>query len=547
MILGVARNRPYEPGLNLPGDHEAAPWLFLLPGLELGRVVVVGRVSHGTRVALSALGAVVVDASAREVGEALEAGAQLVYVSVDRAGLLARDERAVHALRRLLRDGCSVYIAEAGSDRDAALNLVNVLDVSATVEVDTSPTQGPMPDPPSGPIAWLIPTLARRELPRAVRVTRRVSRRIRRIRPPASDESLLTVSRVVSGVAPPRRGDGVLIHSPESAPAELPRYVRSAALGAGHDFADAHWALAPPRGYRSQKVVFHVVERGELVKITQDPRFNPGLRAEYDALVALQAWGECHPGVAPRPLFAAEHAGLVVIGESRLEGEPLRRRSDGTADCAIAHATIETLIELATAHVQEFPGIEVAAALTDLFETYVRVLEPPLVQARFLESHVELFRSAAAVGTVVSHGDPTTHNVLVDSEGGIGLIDWENAERFGMPLWDLLRFLSAYAAWSAQLAGRRWSVSLASATLFEPSPFQRLLARSVARSRSRTGVAEELVPALVLTWLMTEALRQATRLPRGSTTTSHAARLLARIASRGGHPGLRALGQSPVR
>ncbi|CAN5183947.1 hypothetical protein BH20ACT13_BH20ACT13_22750 [soil metagenome] len=42
MILAVARNRPYEPALNLPSEQEAGPWLFLLPRCELLRVVVVG-------------------------------------------------------------------------------------------------------------------------------------------------------------------------------------------------------------------------------------------------------------------------------------------------------------------------------------------------------------------------------------------------------------------------------------------------------------------------------------------------------------------------
>lgn len=542
MILAVARNRPYEPALNLPGEQEAGPWLFLLPRLDLRRVVVVGRVSHGTRVALSALGARVEEVSPRSSAGALQEAADLVYVSFDSAPQLARDVRAVDALRRLIRNGSSVYIAGAPRGSRAARTLVRMLGVSATVELGESPTDAGMPASSDGPAAWLIPTGARREAPKAIRATRRASRRIRRIRPLAPSESLLAVSRVVAGTTPPRRGDGVLVHADASAPRQLPRYVRSAARRAGCDLDDAIWALAPPRRYRSQKVVFHLSERGELVKITQDPRFNHALRAEYDALVALRGWGEAHPGAAPRPLFAGEHAGLLVIGESRLEGEPFRRRSDGTATCPVAHATIDTLLELAGAEAREFPGAEVAAALAELHERYVRVLEPPVAHSRLIEEQIGLIgASGSTFRTAFSHGDPTTHNVLVDPKGRIGLIDWENAERFGMPIWDLLRFLSAYAAWSAQLGGRRWSVSLACATLFEPSPFHGLLARSIQRYRSTTELGEELVPPLVLTWLMVEALRQATRLPLGASTTSHAARLLARIAAHGGHSGLLAL------
>jgi Phosphotransferase enzyme family len=539
VILAVARSRPYEPALNLPGEQEAAPWLFLLPSLDLRRVVVIGRASRGTRVALSALGARVEEASPRSSAGSLQEAADLVYVSFESAPPLARDGRAVDALGQLVRNGSSVYISGGGRDSRAAGALMRMLDVSATVELGESPTDRGMPGGADGPAAWLIPGGGRRERPKAIRLTQRVSRRMRRVRPPAASESLLAVSRVAAGATPPRPGEGVLVHADGSAPRQLPRYVRSAARRAGRDLDNAVWALAPPRRYRSQKVVFHLGERGELLKITQDPRFNPALRAEYDALVALQEWGESHPGVAPRPLFAGEHAGLLVIGESRLEGEPFRRRSDGTVTCPVAQATIDALLELAGAEVREFPGAEVAAPLAELLERYVGLLGPPAAHARLIEEQIGLIEAnGSTFRTAFSHGDPTTHNVLVDAKGGIGLIDWENAERFGMPLWDLLRFVSAYAAWSAQLAGRRWSVPLACATLFEPSPFHDLLARSIARYRSTTELGEELVPPLVLTWLMVESLRQATRLPIGASTTGYAARLLARIAAHGGHGGL---------
>ena len=545
MILQVARSRSYEPGLNIEGDQEAGAWLFLLPSLELRRVVAVGSVPRGTRVALSALGAAVEEAPPRSPAPSLEDRADLVYVAADQAPRLCRDQEALAALGGQIDAGCSVYVSVAGRRGHAVQRLLRALGISTAVHVRGLGVEPAVVTECAEPSAWLVPTIAPETSGRAIRVVRRLARRIRRARPRGpSPERLLAVSSIVRAPAKPRPGDGVLIRARRSAPALLPPYLASVALRAGRDLEGATWALAPPRGYRSQKVVFHLPERGEIVKVTQDPAFNRSLQAEYDALVALDVWARSHPGVAPRALFSGEHAGLLVVGESRLEGAPFRRCSDGTPTCPRAQATLDTLLELADAGSREYPASEAAEALAALVETYVRVYGPPSAQAHALERHVELVAdSGPSFVTAFSHGDPTTHNVIVHPTGGIGLVDWENAEPQGMPLWDLVRFLNAYGSWSASLAGRRWTVSLACASLFEASPLHDLLGRSVARYRARAGLPAELVPPLVLTCLVADALRQATRLPPGATSRSAAARMLARLTSAGGHPGLQALGR----
>lgn len=544
MILEVARSRSYEPGLNIEGDQEAGAWLFLLPSLELRRIVVVGPVPRGTRVALSALCADVEEAPPRSPAPAFEDRADLVYVAADHAPRLCHDEEALAALVRQIDAGCSVYISVAGRRRRAVPKLLRALGITTAVHVRERGLEPAVATECAEPSAWLIPTVAPETSRRAIRVLRRLARRLGRARSPGpSQERLLAVSSIVRAPAEPRSEDGVLIRARRSAPALLPPYLSSVALRADHDLEGATWALAPPRGYRSQKVVFHLPERGEIVKVTQDPAFNRSLQAEYDALVALAEWGQSHPGVAPRALFSGEHAGLLVVGESRLEGTPFRHCSDGTVTCPHAQRTLDALLELARAGSREFPAVEAAEALAALVEAYARVCEPPSAQVRVLERQLELVaESGSTFVTAFSHGDPTTHNVMVHPSGAIGLVDWENAEPLGMPLWDFVRFLNAYGSWSASLAGKRWTASLACASLFEAaSPWHALLGRSIARYRALAGLSAELVPPLLLTCLVTDALRQATRLPPGSSSRSTAARLLARLTAGGGHPGLRSL------
>ncbi|CAN5148102.1 hypothetical protein BH20ACT13_BH20ACT13_10660 [soil metagenome] len=546
MILGVARSRSYEPGLNLEGDQEAGAWLFLLPSLELRRVVVIGPVPRGTRVALSALGANVEEVALRSPASALEDRADLVYVAADQAPRLRGDQEALAALVGQIDAGCSVYISAAGRRGRPVLELIRALCISTAVQVREGSFEPTVVTECVEPTAWLIPTVAPPTSRRAIRVLHLVGRRLRRARTPGSaTDGLLTVSSIVRAPVEPRAEDGVLIHAGRSTPALLPPYLSSVALRAGHDLEGATWMLAPPRGYRSQKVVFHLPERGEIVKITQDPAFNRSLQAEYDALVALDAWARSHPGVAPRALFSGEHAGLLVVGESRLEGVPFRSSSDGKLTCPKAQATLDTLLELACAESRECPASEAADALAALVEAYARLYGPTSAQVRALERQVDLVAGCGpSFVTAFSHGDPTTHNVIVHPTGGIGLVDWENAEPLGMPLWDLVRFLNAYGSWSAALAGKRWTVSLACASLFEASPLHALLGRSIARYRARSGLPAELVPPLVLTCLVADALRQATRLPPGATSRGAAARLLARLTANGGHPGLQGLGSA---
>lgn len=540
MILAVARARTYEPGLNMRGEQEPQPWLFLLPDLELSRVVVVGEAPRGTRVALSSLAAEIGEATS--VLPAVDSPVDLVYITGDRAALVAGDERALAVLRRLLGSGGSIYISTSGRRSESVRELVRVLGVAATVRLARASGDPCAADPPSGPTAWLIPDLVRRPSPKVIRGIRRISRRVLRHRPLGSDEPLLAVTSVVPGPVLPEPRDGVLVHCDPPASGFLPRYLRNIARAAGYELDGCGWVLTPPRGYRSQKVVFQLPERDLVVKVTQDPVFNRSLQAEYDALVELEEWATSHPGAAPRPLFAGEHAGLLVIGESRLDGVPFHRRSDGTATCPIAAATLETLLELSAARQQSCSGMDAADALAELLEAYARICAPPAAQVRYLEQQLaSIAESDSSFATVFSHGDPTTHNVLVDDAGGIGLVDWENAEGAGMPLWDTMRFVSAYAARSATLSGRRWTATVASAYLFEPSPFQRLLGEWIGRNRTVLGLASELVAPLILTCLSVDALRQATRLPAGSSSRTNAAHLLALLTRDRGHAGLRAL------
>jgi hypothetical protein len=541
VILGFARSQRYEPGTNLEGEQAEDAWLFLLPSLELRRVVLAGRPSPGTRSAFLALGAELVEPARDGLVAALEQPADLLYVGAEWTARLRRDPEAVLAIDRILAASGAVYL-EPPSMTSAELGAA--LDISRTVELGSGEQLTAGVEGTAARTAWLVPrapgppSAPRRLVSRALR---RAAVRLQHGSPIEIAGRLICVTSVRHGAPPATPDVGVLLRSDRESPSLLPEYVRAVARTCGHQLDDATWALAPPRGYRSQKVVFHLRERREIVKVTQDPRFNPRLGNEYAALRALETRPLSDPAIAPKPLFAGHHAGLLVVGESRLDGVPFRTRSVGSATCPVARAALDTLVELARVG-GPGSGSEAADALASLLEQYRRIHQPPPTQVRFLEDQIGRVAEAGSdFACAYAHGDPTTLNILVADGGRIGLVDWENAEPEGMPLWDLLHFVHAYAAWCVRLAGRRWTPAVAHATLFRASPFHELLAGAIARYRAVCRLDSELVLPLVFTFWIARALREATRRPPAVVADEHCARLLDRLVTAGETPELVAM------
>jgi aminoglycoside phosphotransferase (APT) family kinase protein len=525
LILAFARSQTYEPGSNV-GTRDIEAWIFLLPRLDLDRVISVRAPSPATRRALTSFGAIIEERPVDELTAALER-ARVAVVAGSAIERVARDPAAVGALNGFLARGGTVYLEPSQTGR---VELATRLGVSSWVQLAPPVPETGRREPAQGlRSAWLVPRTRTRPAPLIDRV-----KSVARLRPAGTSSDVrLTPTRAA---APSTDRLGVLVR-PASAPG-LPEYVCAVARSCGHDLDSvSDWTMTPPRGYRSQKVVFDTGDQGVIVKLTQDRRFNDRLDNEYSALRELER--RDLPGLrdgrlAPKPLFRGHHAGLLMVGESRIVGRPFRQRSDGSAACPVARATLDALVMLSTASTETRSGGDVAEALSDLVEQHARVHKPPPRQLDFLQRQLERFgEQRPAFPSPFSHGDPSTLNVLVADDGGIGLVDWENAEPAGLPLWDLLYFVNAYAAWNAELAGRRWRPEAAREALLQPSPFHTLLRAAVDRYRSAVGLSAALVPPLVFCFWMAFALREATRRPPGRAAEGLYASLLAALVKDG--------------
>jgi hypothetical protein len=525
------------PGSNVKGAVGGANWCFLLPSLELGRIVCLGPASPAALTTLGRLGdevAVCAPAGAlRRIRTAMPSSgpANVSLLESDSFGvcplpdecadlvLLARTPRLrFERGRRLIREAERLLKPDGLAYREMRFVPARLAGGVAghrngpgesAAHLWLAPASGEMrgaaPLGDREAIAFLESfvgrPLFRRQL---LRHPGRVLSRHRTVRRAVRREGTLA-----------GRGAGSLTAGP-------PRYLRSLAAAAGVDIGDRRWALVAPGDYPSQKVLFFLFARAgakpeSVVKITRDPRFNPRLENEWRALTLLHERGLGAEGSLPRPLFLGVHRGLAVLGESAIDGEPFRKRTHATADCPHARHAVDWLLELGTATATkgraDAPSI---SGLEPLFEQFKRLYDLEAGAEDFLGAQISaLTRGTDGLPLVFQHGDPGPWNILVTEDGRTAFLDWEAAEPQGMPLWDLFHFLRSYSFTISRAAGTRDALGSFSEQWLEDSDFSRLLAETTSRFCARTGLAPGLVEPLFYACWMHRALKEAATLPPG--------------------------------
>jgi hypothetical protein len=309
----------------------------------------------------------------------------------------------------------------------------------------------------------------------------------------------------------------------------LPAYVRAAAARGGLDLQDRRWAMSAPGRYRSKKVVFFVFADDDtgpehVVKLTRHPDLNHRLENEWDALTRL---GELGIDGVPTPTFLDHHAGLALLGQRALAGVALRPALEarGVADATTAAAWFE---QLAATSVRHVPATEAAAALADLVDRFEHLYRPGPDERAQLRAHLRTVGDHPdPFPLVFQHGDPGAWNALTTPDGGLAFLDWEAADPYGMPLWDLLYFLRSYGVGAARATGGpRDALSAFTRVYLEGSVLAELLPATVGSYGARIGLDPRLVtPLYHLCWLH-RAVKEATRLPAEQLGTGHYVRLL---------------------
>jgi len=310
------------------------------------------------------------------------------------------------------------------------------------------------------------------------------------------------------------RRHGLLIGgSATSSSGQPPEYLCLVARDFGIAIEEYRWGLSIPDAYASRKLVFHLVGPDAaspryVVKMVSQPAYNSRLENEARALRRLEEMGLADGTRIPRVHFSGRHAGLALVGESRIDGVPFRERSDGGAECPHAAAAVETLFDLG--RVSRRPGTgETALDLEWLLGRFHEVYGEPETVA-FLRQHVATL-SMTRLPRVFQHGDPGIWNFLA-TNSSVALLDWEAAEPEGIPLWDLLYFLRSYGAMRARGRRAERDRNALEAILFGDSSLARWSRDVIRRYCREIDLDPSLIEPLFHVCWMHRAVKEASRI-----------------------------------
>ena len=546
-MLQSALNAEFVPATNLKGELVGANWSFLLPNLELDRIVCLGAPRGTTLAALSRIGQNVVVIRPTQPG--LRHVAQLTRRSrLPNVELLATGDR--FALPMPERSVDLVVVADRVSVRQLRRNSALRADLRRVVK-------------PGGLVYLEFVALVNRGwatidgfcAPELFRLTPTFGEMQTAV--PASDSTTLgyfdhqglclpsvkpRLLRLIGKLTHHARVSRKLLwrhgalfgRAPITPIAGPPHYLQSVAQHAGVHITNHRWGMSAPGDYRSRKVLFFLFDpAGEIpeyvVKITRDPTLNYRLENEYRALSWLHQRQLDDQQRLPKAAFFGYHGDLAILGETAICAVPFRDRTSATVDCPHARDAIDWMITLgaATANRSAATPYQVADGLDTLLDRFLSIYQLTAAHRGFLHSQIAAIAcNEHPFPLVFQHGDPGTWNVLVGPRGRAVFLDWEAADPEGMPLWDLFYFLRSYALCVARKNGTRNSIRGVAQHFLEPSPLSRLLIESVRRYCEMTSLPGRLIEPLFYTCWMHRALKEATRLLPNRIEQGHYVSLL---------------------
>jgi aminoglycoside phosphotransferase (APT) family kinase protein len=272
------------------------------------------------------------------------------------------------------------------------------------------------------------------------------------------------------------------------------------ALGFADPGAPLSCALVTPRFRASSHVVALVGPQGaaRAALVVKAPRLAVSSRfieRELANLRALEARGV--PGV-PRALASVESWGRSIAIQSALDARPLERavvRRDPERWCAAVEGWLAGL-QAATAPHAALDAERLALTVERPLRRLAEQIGATADEERALAETLALAERLAGLPTAFEHGDLSPPNVTRRSGGGVGVLDWELAEPEGLPLCDLLFFLTYVAFARARRTGVSAERAAFEQAFFDESGFA--AARAAAQAEALGIPSTALTPLLVL-------------------------------------------------
>lgn len=308
---------------------------------------------------------------------------------------------------------------------------------------------------------------------------------------------------------------GTLVQNGKKISGGPPRYLQFGAEQCGMDIRRWEWAFVAKCDYPSQKLLFYLfpesVQRPSvIIKMVRAPQYNERLEREYRGLNHLSNLEFVHRHTIPQIIFQGYHHGLFFIGESVLDGQPFAQKTSFDSQCKYARFVVQWLLDLGVVTRTDGDGAEVAALLMPLYERFIEVYNPNISQQRFLKQQFNRLSQAGNIPVVLLHGDLGLHNLLITPEDTVAFLDWENAEIKSLPLWNVFNFLSSYCTYAGKVSGRFSKLDAYQHFFLNKSPIQPLVLDAVDRYCETIGLDRDLIVPLYYLFWMYRALKQST-------------------------------------
>ena len=239
-----------------------------------------------------------------------------------------------------------------------------------------------------------------------------------------------------------------------------------------------------------------------IVKLARVAESAAALEREAANLRAVQALRPNRVHGVPQILFSQKWAEQTVLGETAHIGRPLYTmlRRDTCRDLALK--VTEWLADLAghTTPCNRSDWWErlIETTVDEFEQNYGRVIDPAKVQATRA-----ILATLGDLPLVCEQRDCSPWNVLIDNEGELVILDWESAEPRGLPMLDLIYFLTYLIFFlDGAMESQRFTESYR--TMLDPATFT---GRIVADCQQLylDGVGLDVIvlrPLRLLTWLI---------------------------------------------
>jgi len=264
----------------------------------------------------------------------------------------------------------------------------------------------------------------------------------------------------------------------------------------GREF-DGAWYLVTGEGDDLQRLVWFCFERGDeathVVKCSRVVGNEAAFDREAHSLRALEALPPHVRRHAPGLAARTSVDGLPVTVETAVPGHPLHVELASGEDCtAVIAAIADWIVALGEATQAEASALapEIDRLDNDLLQEWAGAGAP-----------AGLARNLPPLPAVLQHNDIGCWNVHVDGEA-FAVIDWESSRTAGLPLWDLLYFLTDALAEQAARSESLRKDDAVPRLLRGELPASKILFERVRRAAERLGVPDEAVGAIAtLAWL----------------------------------------------